>query len=301
MTRPSQALFVSVLIALALIGTSIGADPASAFTGSLESRLAAKPDLMDEFEGFDERATEFIGHNRWQSFLDIYLAEDQSIVDVVTETEAVANLFRYRAVSEADKQTLKEYIATLQAVGISNYNRDEQKAYWINLYNALTVRTVLEHYPVRSIREIDISPGFFSSGPWGKKLVTIEGVDLSLDDIEHRILRPIWEDNRIHYALNCASIGCPDLWPQAFTPENMEDNLEAAAFKFINNSRGVSIVGGRMTISQIYEWYDEDFGGTDEGVLEHLLKYARKTLARNITRRIGLIKTDYDWDLNEAR
>lgn len=301
MARPSQALFVTFVMALALIGTSIGAGPASAFTGSLESKLAAKPDLMDEFESFDERSTEFISHNRWQGFLDIYLAEDQSIVDMVTETEVVANLFRYRAVSEADKQTLNEYIATLEALSISNYNRGEQKAYWINLYNALTVRTVLEQYPVRSIREIDISPGFFSSGPWGKKLLRIEGVDLSLDDIEHRILRPIWQDNRIHYVLNCASIGCPDLWPQAFTPENMKDNIEAAAYKFINNSRGVSIIGGHMTISRIYEWYDEDFGGTDEGVLEHLLKYASKTLARNINRRIGLIKTDYDWDLNEVR
>ncbi len=298
MTRHSPVLLAATIV---MAWACIGAGPAIAFTGSLESRLAAKPDLMTEFEGSDEFSTEFIGHNRWQSFLDIYLARDQTIVDPVTETEVTANLFRYRAVSDADEQTLREYIAGLEAIGISNYNRGEQQAYWINLYNALTVRTVLEHYPVRSIREINISPGFFASGPWGKKLVTVEGVELSLDDIEHGILRPIWQDNRIHYAVNCASIGCPDLWPQAFTPENMEANLEAAAFKYINSSRGVSIVGGRMTVSQIYEWYDEDFGGTDEGVLEHLLQYARKTLAKNINRRLGIIKTDYDWDINEAR
>ena len=70
---------------------------------------------------------------------------------------------------------------------------------------------VLEHYPVKSIRDIDISPGFFASGPWGAKLATVEGEKISLDEIEHRILRPIWKDPRIHYAVNCASLGCPNL------------------------------------------------------------------------------------------
>lgn len=264
---------------------------ASAFTGSLESRLAAKPDLMDEFEGFDDESTAFVSHARWQSFLDIYLVSDKE----------EQNLFRYNAVSLEDRKTLKAYIADLVKIGITQYNRAEQKAFWINLYNALTIETVLEHYPIRSIRDIDISPGMFATGPWGAKLVTIEGVDLSLDDIEHRILRPIWQDNRIHYVLNCASLGCPDLWPDAFTPANTEDNLEAAAFKFVNSPRGVLVVGGRITISKIYEWYDEDFGGTDEGVIEHLLKYGRKKVAREFNRRLGSIKTDYDWNLNEAK
>ena len=284
MIRPCRALFAATALIL-------WAGTASAFTGSLESRLATSPDLMSAFEGFDPNSTEFVGHNRWQSLLDVYLVSDKE----------KPNLFRYGAVTETDQQTLNDYIASLEAVGISNYTRDEQKAFWINLYNAVTVRTVLEHYPVRSIREIDISPGMFTAGPWGKKMVSIEGVDLSLDDIEHRILRPIWQDNRIHYAVNCASLGCPDLWPVVFTPENMEANLDRAATKFINSPRGVFIEGGRMRVSKIYEWYDEDFGGSDEGVVEHLLKYARKPLVREINRRLGSIKTDYEWDLNDAR
>lgn len=286
MRQTGRFAAVPLLVTLVIIGfTSVNA---LAFTGSMESRLAAKPDLLDAFEPSNESSIEFIGHNRWQSLLDVYLIEDRE----------GPNLFRYNAVTEADRQVLDDYIASLEAVGITSYTRAEQKAYWINLYNALTIRTVLDHYPVRSIREINISPGFFSSGPWGKKMVTIEGVELSLDDIEHRILRPIWQDNRIHYAVNCASIGCPDLWPEAFTPENMEDNLEAAAANFINSPRGVFIEGGRMRVSKIYEWYDEDFGGSDEGVVEHLLQYARKPLAREINRRLGQIRTDYDWDLN---
>ncbi len=264
---------------------------ATAFTGTLDSRFAAKPDLMTEFEGSNPQSRETIGHNRWQSLLDAYLISD----------DQEPNLFRYGAVSSEDRASLDAYIASLEAVAITSYNRNEQKAYWINFYNALTVQTVLDHYPVRSIRDIKISPGFFSSGPWGKKLVTVEGVDLSLDDIEHRILRPIWNDNRIHYGVNCASMGCPDLWPDVFTPDNMDAALDAAATKYINAGRGVTVVGGRVTLSKIYEWYDEDFGGTDEGVLEHILKYARKPLARNINQRIGLIKTDYDWALNAPK
>lgn len=289
MNSTGRFTVIPLILAVLLVGVGVG--PAAAFTGSMESRLAPKPDLLEALEPSNESSVEFIGHNRWQSLLDVYLIEDRE----------GANLFRYSAVTAADRKVLDDYIASLEAVGITSYTRAEQKAYWINLYNALTIRTVLDHYPVRSIREINISPGFFSSGPWGKKMITIEGVELSLDDIEHRILRPIWQDNRIHYAVNCASIGCPDLWPEAFTPENMEDVLEEAAFNFINSPRGVFIEGGRMRVSKIYEWYDEDFGGSDDGVIEHLLKYARKPLAREINRRLGQIRTDYDWDLNEPQ
>ena len=262
---------------------------ASAFTGSLESWFAAKPDLMPQWEAISPESTDFVGHSRWQVLLDTYLIAD----------EEGPNLFRYAAVSNADRSVLNDYIASLEAVGISGYARDEQKAYWINLYNALTVRVVLDHHPVSTIREINISPGMFVSGPWGAKLVTIEGLELSLDDIEHRILRPIWQDNRIHYALNCASLGCPDLWPIDFDAFNTKNILELAAVKFINSTRGVEIVGGRMTVSKIYEWYDEDFGGSDEGVYEHLLQYTRSRLTREINRRIGAVRTDYDWALNE--
>ena len=227
---------VKTLTTLVFIAWASGA---WAFTGSLESRLAAKPELMSEWEANNPESEDFIGHNRWQALLDSYLVE----------VEQGPNLFRYSAVSDADRSVLDDYIASLAAVGISGYTRDEQKAYWINLYNALTVKVVLDHYPVASIREINISPGLFASGPWGAKLVTIEGIDLSLDDIEHRILRPIWQDNRIHYAVNCASLGCPDLWPVAFGAFNTEQILEQAAVNFINSDRGVMIVGGRMTVS----------------------------------------------------
>ena len=110
----------------------------------------------------------------------------------------------------------------MRGIAISNYNRAEQKAYWINVYNAVTVDVILSRYPVASMRDINISPGFLARGPWGAKLFSVEEEKLSLDDIEHRILRPIWKDNRVHYALNWASLGSPNLQPAAFTAQNTE-------------------------------------------------------------------------------
>ena len=157
---------------------------------------------------------------------------------------------------------------------------------------------MLEHYPVASIRDIDISPGFFADGPWGKKQVTVEGEALSLDDIEHRILRPIWRDPRIHYAVNCASVGCPNLLPHAMTIENAEAFLEAAATAFINHPRGARIEEGKLYVSSIYDWFEADFGGGDAGVIAHLRSYAKGELATAL-KGLNLIEDDsYDWRLN---
>ena len=126
--------------------------------------------------------------------------------------------------SEEDLEILDDYLQMLESVQVTDLNPDEQFAYWINLYNALTIWVILEHYPVESIQ--DISYGLLTRGPWKENLATVEGVDLSLDDIEHEILRPVFQDNRIHYAVNCASIGCPNLQSTAFTSNNLEDLLE---------------------------------------------------------------------------
>ena len=158
---------------------------------------------------------------------------------------------------------------------------------------------ILEHYPVTSIRRINISPGFFSRGPWDAPLVEVEGQSLTLNDIEHRILRPIWNDPRIHYGVNCASIGCPNLQPKPFTAENLESMLEAAARGFINHPRGVYFDGRRLRLSSIFNWFSEDFGESDREVLEHLGEYTEPSLAETLRNYTGRISYDYNWDLNE--
>jgi len=184
----------------------------------------------------------------------------------------------------------------MSRIEISRYNRDQQRAFWINLYNALTVEVVLDHYPLESIREI--SSGWFSRGPWDLELIEIEGEALTLNDIEHRILRPIWRDPRIHYAVNCASLGCPNLRMQAFTAANSDSLLEAGAVEYINHPRGARVVDGELHVSSIYVWFKADFGGNDAGVIAHLKKYAKGELRAAIDGIEHIDDDSYDWRIN---
>lgn len=251
---------------------------------------APRAELWERWVAHDEASTATIDHSAWTNFLSVYLEEFPDGV----------NRMRYADVKAADREQLEHYVAGLAATTISNYNRAEQRAYWINLYNALTVKVVLDHYPVSSIRDIDISPGLFSVGPWDKKLVAIEGEKLSLNDIEHRILRPIWKDPRIHYAVNCASIGCPNLAPSAFTAETSESLLEKGARDYVNHPRGVEIVNGKPVASKIYDWFKPDFGKNDEELLAHLRRYAEPRLREKLIGFSHLSGYRYDWALNDV-
>jgi hypothetical protein len=155
-------------------------------------------------------------------------------------------------------------------------------------------------YPVASIRDIDISPDWFSNGPWNAKLRAIEGEAVSLNDIEHRILRPIWRDPRIHYGVNCASIGCPNLRAQAFTAANAEALLASGARDYVNHPRGARIEDGRLIVSSAYVWFAEDFGGDDAGVIAHLRRYARPELRAALAEVDEIGDFVYDWRLNDA-
>ncbi|AWZ00846.1 MAG: DUF547 domain-containing protein [Rhodobiaceae bacterium] len=257
---------------------------------SFEANFAPDADLWSRWEAHNPQSTEVIDVSAWNEILATYVKPDSNGL----------NRFAYGSVSDADRQTLKKFISEQTALPISDFSRIAQKAYWINLYNAVTVDVVLDAYPVESIRDIDISPGLFADGPWDKDLVTVEGEDLTLNDIEHRILRPIWKDARIHYAVNCASVGCPNLQSEGFTASNVEDLLDAGARAYVNSPRGVSISQGRVTISSIYDWFFEDFGTSEEEVLAHLLEYADEELAGEL-RSIGeLHDTAYDWSLNDV-
>lgn len=173
-----------------------------------------------------------------------------------------------------------------------------QLAYWINLYNALTIDVVLKHYPVKSIRDIDIS-GILADGLWGKELVIIEGEKVTLDDIEHQILRPIWKDPHIHYGVNCASIGCPNLLNTTFTGKNVNTLLDKGARAYVNHHRGLSIRNGKVTVSKIYKWFAYDFGNSEKGVIKHLTKYATPERAAALKKAGGISNTIYNWSINE--
>lgn len=257
--------------------------------GLASATAAPRAELWPRWQTHDATSTQTIDHSAWTRLLAAYAVKGKDGIVRVA----------YGGFSDADKQALKNYIARLTSTPVSSLNRDEQLAYWINLYNALTVDLVLDHYPVSSILKIRISPGLFSIGPWDKKLVTVEGEELSLNDIEHRILRPIWRDPRIHYAVNCASIGCPNLALEAYTAENVERLLEANAIAHVNHPRGVRVENGELIVSSIYRWFVADFGGGNAGVVRHLRQYARGELAEKLANNSFIGDDEYDWSLND--
>ncbi|MFT5135706.1 MAG: hypothetical protein ACI8XV_000732 [Arenicella sp.] len=228
-----------------------------------------------------------VNHSQWQLILDRYL-DDQHPSGI--------NRFNYAAVTDADQQSLNAYISFLQTYEPRQFNAEEQMAYWINLYNAATVLLIVaEDSSIGSIREL--RSGIFTPGPWRRKFIKISGQELSLDDVEHGILRPIWKDNRVHYVLNCASLSCPNLPKTAFTGQNVEALLELAAIEYINHPRGVRIEGGRLFLSSIYDWYRQDFGSEFADLIAHLVKYIEPEMAVNI-QKFNRAEYSYDWALN---
>jgi hypothetical protein len=253
------------------------------------TQAAPKAELWARWQKHDRANKQKIDHSAWDRFLKQYM---------VAPHPSGVNRVRYQAVSPEDQERLKNYLQSLQELAVSNYNRDEQKAFWINLYNAATVDLILSRFPVASIRAINISPGFLAQGPWGARFLAVEGEKLSLDDIEHRILRPIWKDPRVHYALNCASLGCPNLQPVAYTGDNTDALLEKGAREFINHPRGVAIEKGKLKVSSIYIWFQEDFGQGAADLMEHWQEYAEPALASALEKYQGGLVHDYDWRLN---
>ncbi len=246
---------------------------------------APKSEYWALWDNSDPASTVVVDHSPWQAILNEYL---------VVRPEG--NGFRYAQVSAGDQKKLKDYLATLTAIDPHTLSKAEQKAYWINLYNALTVNLILDNYPLESIT--DIGP-WYSFGPWDMEITRVAGQDLTLNDIEHRILRPLWQDERIHYAVNCASIGCPDLAEQAFTAQNTDPMLNALARRFVQQQKGVSLAGGRLTASRIYEWYQTDFTDQgDSGVIVYLRTVVPPALARQLRQYNGRIQYQYNWALN---
>ncbi len=254
--------------------------------------LAAPSSALLEFwNASDEANTETIDHSAWQNLLTAYLSSHPSGV----------NRFDYAALKANAEEAAKlaDYLTHLQTHDPRAYPRAEQKAYWINFYNALTVQVVVNAYPVDSIRAIHES-WIPLSGPWDDVHAQVAGQELTLNNIEHGILRPIWRDNRIHYAVNCASYGCPNQSPTVFTAANTEELLDASARAYINHPRGVDFVDDDfLVISSIYNWYVEDFGNSQENVLAHLIQYAEAGLATRLKDFAGSVDYEYDWSLNQ--
>ncbi len=276
--RAPRARCAALLLATALLAGACGAPAPEAIAG---------------WDVSDEDNAGRIDHGAWQRILDDYVTADAEGVNLV-DYEALG-------ADEEDAARLAGYLARLQDLDPRDYRRAEQMAYWINFYNALTVQAVLDAWPVDSIR--DVHEGVIPlAGPWDDVRARVAGHDLTLNQMEHGILRPVWRDERIHYAVNCAAYGCPHLLKTAFTAGNTEELLEAGARAYVNHARGVDVVAeDSIVLSSIYDWYAEDFGRTEEAVIEHLAEYADDELATFLSGFEGAIGYDYDWSLNRPQ
>lgn len=248
----------------------------------------ANRSILDErWSANDSNSTQTVDNAIWQNLLDDYL---------VTDTESGVNLFDYAGLLDDGRQPLDDYVALLVQHNPLTFNQLEQKAYWINLYNAATVRLIIDNYPLASITRLGEKDTDF--GPWNDYAVTVNGIDLSLNDIEHRIIRPLYKDYRIHFAVNCASIGCPNLAANAFSAKELDRQLDEASAEFLSHPRGIELRGETLKLSSLFDWYAKDFGSNLQDVLATLAKHTDEETSIALTKFTGKPHYKYDWSIN---
>ena len=187
---------------------------------------------------------------------------------------------------KADKSKLQAYLDLLAANPVQKgWPRNKKMVYWINAYNAFTIKLIVDNYPTASITKIN------SGKPWDKKWIKLGGKTYSLNQIENDILRPQFKDARIHFAVNCAAKSCPPILNHAWTADNLNKYLAKQAKKFINDSNYNSVSAKKVKISKIFEWYAGDFGD----IITYLNKYANVKI--NANAKIEYM--EYNWDLNK--
>ncbi len=195
-----------------------------------------------------------------------------------------------------ERTKLKSYLQMIESnVPKSNWTKDQQLAYWINAYNAFTLDLVLEHYPIKSIKDIGSAIKIpFVNTPWDIKFINIGGEEYSLNNLEHGIIRKDFDEPRIHFVLACASVSCPKLQNRAILPEKMETQLTQASRQFLADKSKNEIFGSRAKLSKLFSWYRGDFT-KKTSLIEFINKYSDTKLDKNAR----LDYQDYDWALNE--
>lgn len=192
---------------------------------------------------------------------------------------------------KSDKAKLQKYLDELETNTVaSDWSSSEIKAYWINAYNAYTIKLMVDNYPLKSIKNLK----FDGKSAWDRKWIKIGGATLSLNDIEHKKLRAKYKEPRIHFAVNCASFSCPILLNEAYTASKLESQLTKQAKKFINSSARNKITADKVEISKLFDWYKADF--TSKGsIIDYLNKYSTVKINDSAT----ITYLTYNWKINE--
>lgn len=187
---------------------------------------------------------------------------------------------------KADKAKLNAYLKTLIDQPIQDsWSRNEKLAYWVNAYNAFTLKLIIDNYPTSSITKLK------GGKPWDVKWINLGGQTYSLNNIENDIIRPQFKEPRIHFAVNCAAASCPPLLNRAWTASTLNSYFEQQAKAFINNAAYNKISANKIQVSKIFDWYGGDFGN----LINYLNKYS--TVKINANAKVEFL--EYDWALNK--
>jgi hypothetical protein len=199
----------------------------------------------------------------------------------------------YKSLAE-NKGELDSYLKQLEAVKkaeFSKFTTDEKLAFWINAYNAYTLKLIIKNYPVKSIKDI----GGLFSGPWDQKFIYLMGKNMTLNEIEHGTIRKQFKEPRIHFAVNCASIGCPSLLQEVFVGSKLDAQLETATKNFLANKDKNFYDKSKNTLfmSKIFKWYGGDFKDKFGNKEQFISKYIE------FPKNADTDYLDYNWNLNE--
>ncbi len=224
----------------------------------------------------------------------VHAADDAIYADLLAR-HVRGGLVDYQGLAE-DNAKLDAYLDILAATAPSSLDRPARMAYWINVYNAWTLKLIVDHLPVKSIKNI----GHFWSTPWSLRFVRLKDRTETLDYVEHEVLRPRFKDPRVHFAVNCASMGCPPLRAEPFAADRLDAQLDEQVRSFINDPARTRLDGDTLNVSKIFRWFEEDFGG-EKGVVDFIRRYATGDLKVRLERlgdMVHLKYLDYDWSLN---
>ena len=234
---------------------------------------------------------------------------DHSVFTEILQKYSFNGLLDYDGLTKEKK--LDFYLDKLSNVNPDDLISDSEKiAFWINVYNAFTIKVIVNNYPVESINDLHtggrILGHIFSTTIWDDDFININEKELSLNDVEHEILRKDFKEPRIHFGIVCASISCPNIRNEAFTSERLNFQLEQEAIKFFNDDTKNKFDRNNQEayLSKILDWFSEDFGENDEEILLYVAKFLDEDLASDIIQNVGdwsVDYLDYDWGLNEHK
>ncbi len=215
---------------------------------------------------------------------DLTQASHQGFNSLLQKYVSATGKINYKGLKK-DKVLLDAYTTELaKQIPAKNWTANASLAYWINTYNAFTLKLIVDNYPVTSITKLH------SGKPWDVKWIELAGKKYSLNNIENDIIRPTFKDPRIHFAVNCAAVSCPPLSNIAFTDANINSLLTARTTTFLNSSAN-EIAPGKIKVSKIFDWYKADFGE----LTSFINKYSKTKANENAVIEFK----EYDWSLNE--